>query len=141
MLNKNFIVRKISLIEEDILHLKDFSDLSIGEIVSDFGKKAIVERIMERVISRAIDINQHIVGSFQEKESPKDYRDTFLMLAELGVYDENFAKIISDSIGLRNILIHDYDKIDYEKVYSSIGDCVRDYTIYCGHILNFVSNK
>ena len=44
MLDKNFIIRKIKLIQEDLSHLEEFSRYSFDEIVKDYQKMAVVER-------------------------------------------------------------------------------------------------
>ncbi|HOI60134.1 MAG TPA: DUF86 domain-containing protein [Candidatus Pacearchaeota archaeon] len=138
MLNKYFIEKKISLIREDIVRLKQLGSLTAEEIFSNFGKQAIIERLMERIVTRAIDINQHLISCLEKNKSPENYRDTFLFLSDLGIYDKDFGEKIAKSVGLRNILIHDYDKVDYTILYSSISDCILDYVKYCNYIIQFL---
>lgn len=142
MVNKNFIERKTSLIQNELAHLAPFKDLTFEEISKDFVKQTLVERMMERIINRALDINQHIIAEMAtlETEPPMDYKETFLRLVDFGIYDQNFAENISRSAGTRNKLIHEYDKIDKKQVYNSIGDCLEDYTKYCEYIMNFLKN-
>lgn len=52
----------------------------------------------------------------------------------------NFANEISKSVGTRNILIHEYDKIDNASVYHSVKDCLRDYNQYCQYILDYLQD-
>lgn len=140
MIKKDFIKRKITLIQDEMVKLSDLAKYAIDEVAKDFVKQAAVERILERIITRAIDINQHIVAEIGNKNisAPKDYKETFTALADLGVYDNNFAQEISKSVGTRNMLAHEYDKMDYSRVYNSIGYCLRDYNKYCEYILNFL---
>lgn len=140
MVNKDFIKRKVSLIEDELVHLKEFSEYSFEEIVSDFKKQAIVERLLERVITRALDINQHLIAELYKEEMspPKSYKETFSELVELEVYPKDFAENISKSVGTRNILVHEYDEVDYSKIYSSVSDCLKDYRKYCDYILKFL---
>lgn len=143
MLNKNFVRRKIDFIQNDLVKLADFSSLSFDEIASDPVKQAAVERFLERIINRAIDINQHFLAECSELniEPPVDYRDTFLRLGNMKIVPEDFSLQIAKSVGTRNILAHEYDKIDQAKVYASIADCLRDYNKYCEYILNFIEKK
>ncbi len=143
MLNKEFIKRKINLIEEELVHLAEFSRYSFSEIASDYKKQAIIERLLERIIMRAIDINQHLISELSDKDIviPKDYKETFSGLAGLKIYPKEFADEISKSVGTRNILVHEYDEVDYTKVYSSVKDCLRDYHQYCQYILDFLEKK
>ena len=140
MIKKDFIKRKITLIQDEMVKLSDLAKYTIDEVAKDFVKQAAVERILERIIARAIDINQHIIAENENKNisAPKDYKETFSALADIGVYDKNFAGEISKSVGTRNMLAHEYDKMDYSKVYNSMGDCLRDYNKYCEFILKFL---
>lgn len=140
MINKTFIQRKLSLIQNELAHLLPFSKHSFDEISKDYVKQAAVERFLERVINRAIDINQHLIAELatSDTEPPLDYTQTFMRLADFGIYPVNFAADISKSVGTRNRLVHDYDTVDHEKIYTSISDCLRDYHKYCDYILTFL---
>lgn len=140
MIRQDFIKRKLSLIQDDLAKLSNLSDYSFDDIARDFIKQAAVERFLERIITRAIDINQHIISELATKDTspPKDYKNTFILLSELGIYSKEFAEEISKSIGTRNLLVHEYDKIDPKLIYNSISDCLRDYHQYIEHILLFL---
>jgi len=117
-----------------------FVDFSFDEIAADFMKQATVERLLERIISRAIDINEHIIREQGDLaiSPPKDYRETFIRLAELDIYPKDFADEIAKSVGTRNILVHEYDKVDYQRVYDSVKSCLKDYHAYLSYILTFL---
>lgn len=141
MINKRFIKRKITLIGEELERLKEFSDFTLEELAKDYIKQATVERLLEKIINRAIDINQHLIAEFSEKTTPKSYRETFLGLSELNIYPKEFAERIAKSAGTRNVLTHDYNNIDYSKIYNSIFDCLKDYHQYCQYILDFLEKQ
>jgi len=140
MVNKKFVEQKIMLIEKEFDDLEKLSKFSFQEIVSDFLKLNSLERILEKIINRAIDINQHLIAELSKEELPPlSYKETFLKLAELRVYPKKFAENISMSVGTRNALVHDYNNIDYSRIYSSMSDCLKDYHQYCDYILLFIS--
>lgn len=143
MLNKNLVKRKISLIQEELVRLADFSKMSLNEIIRDFVKQAALERFLERIITRAIDVNQHLILELAQKETtpPKDYKETFLRLADFKIYPKDFAENISRSVGTRNILVHEYEKVDYSKIYGAVDECIRDYHRYCDYILEFIEKN
>lgn len=140
MINENFIKRKVALIQNELVHLVPLKDRTFEELGKNFMEQAAVERILERIINRAIDINQHIIAesSGLETEPPLDYKETFTHLVNFKIYDKNFAENISRSVGTRNKLAHEYDKMNKEKIYTSVRDCLEDYTKYCEYIINFL---
>ena len=142
MVRPEFVKRKLQLIAEDLGRLLQFKDASFEEITGDFVKLAAVERLLERVVMRAIDVNEHLVSERatgqEEKITRLTYRGTFLKLAELGVYPADFAEKIARTAGLRNILVHDYNDADQHIVYGSIRSCLEAYQRYVDHVLAFL---
>lgn len=69
MLNNDFIQRKITLIQEDLGNFSEFAQYSFGEITEDYVRQAAVERFLERVVNRAIDINQHLIAELATEKT------------------------------------------------------------------------
>lgn len=142
MLDKEFITRKIKLIQEDLAKLESLGNFTLDEIVSDYVKMGALERYLEKIINRAIDINQHLIAELGEGNEPvRGYEDTFYAVAKLGVYPEDFAKEIAPSAGLRNRLIHEYNNTKEEIVYASVSDAISQYAKYCDFILKFLNKN
>ena len=142
MLDKDFIKRKVKLIQEELAHIEEFADLSFDEVAKDYRKLAIIERLLEKIITRAIDVNQHILAEKGKgSEAVRRYEETFTELARLGIYSEDFGKAIAPSAGLRNRLVHEYDNLDQKIVYNSVGEALEQYATYCGFILRFIEKE
>jgi len=140
-IDSELIIRKVKLIHEDLSRLEKLSELTFDEITEDDIKLSAAERYLERIIMRAIDINQHIIGVLGKgDEKVRGYEDTFYVLADLGVYDKTFARQIAPSAGLRNRLIHEYNDTESEIIYRSIEQAINEYAQYCDHILRFIEN-
>lgn len=141
MVRREFVVRKLQLIADDLERLIQFKDDSLESLKGDEIRLAAAERILERIVMRAIDINEHLIselGTGAGRSTRLTYRDTFLFLAELGVYSRDFAEQIARSAGLRNILVHDYNDADRKIVHSSIKSCLQDYHQYVEHVRSFL---
>lgn len=138
MIDKDFVQRKIALIEEEVERISEFNGLTWKDIVKNYRTQALVERLLERIIIRAIDVNEHIIAELgADVPFTRTYRETFLRLADLGVYPEEFAKKIAPSAGLRNALVHGYNTIDEQLLHRSIGEAMRDFNEYGKYILAF----
>jgi len=143
MIKKDFIEKKIELIQEELGNLARLKEFSLPEIMSDFYKYNTLERLLEKITMRAVDINQHLLRELGQGDAPNTYRETFLQLGKMGILPEKLAKSIAKSVGLRNILVHDYDDeiVDYSKIYDSVSDCLKDYHQYCQHISQFINRE
>ena len=138
MINKDLIERKIKSIQDDLEKLEKFKDYSFYEIAKEYYTHKSVERIIEVIINEAIDINQHLVIELGKGKLPFDYKESFLLLADLKILPKKFTEKIAESVGLRNILVHQYQKLDEKIFYHSINDCLKQYTQYCRYILKYL---
>ena len=140
MINREFISRKITLIQKELSHLKDYQGLAFDAIAGSYEKLATVERALERIINRAIDVNNHLIAELATAKTatPLEYADTFRSLVSLNIYPAAFANDIAKSVGTRNLLVHEYDSVDTKQVYTSIDDALRDYSAYCSYLLDFL---
>jgi uncharacterized protein YutE (UPF0331/DUF86 family) len=144
MIDKEFIKEKINLITRDLEQLEIFANFALGEIAEDFMKFSALKNIFVEIIGRAIDINEHIIAEMAEAkkiEAPKTYKETFILLADLGVLPKNFAEEISKSAGFRNAIVHEYNNLDKSFIYKKIGDAIRQYAEYCNYILRFLNEN
>jgi uncharacterized protein YutE (UPF0331/DUF86 family) len=142
MLRPEFVQRKLQLIAEDLGRLLRYKDESWESITADFVKLAALERLIERIVMRAIDINEHLIaelGSGTESRTARlTYRETFLRLADLGVYPGDFAERIARSASLRNILVHDYNDADRRIICGSVRPCLDDYREYVERVAAYI---
>lgn len=142
MIDTEFIKRKVALITEELERLKEFKDLTIDETAKDFRTQATVERLLERIITRAIDINQHLLTEKGvDIRLARTYRETFLRLADIGVCPHEFAAKIAPCAGLRNALVHDYNNIDKEILHKSIKEAIVEFNEYGKYVLAFVEKE
>lgn len=134
MLRPELVRRKLQLIADELGRLAQFRDASLEQLVSDDIRLAAVERILERIVLRAIDINEHLIASLATGDEARTtrltYRDTFRRLADLGVYPAEFAERIADSAGLRNVIVHEYNDVDHRIVHASIATTLEQYGAY-----------
>lgn len=140
-IDAEMIGRKIARIEAELHLLEKFKKLTFDEIAQNQVTHHTVERIIEIIVGAAIDINQHLIVALGKGELPFDFTKSFLIVSDLGIYPKDFGEQISKSVGLRNILVHEYEELDEKKFYASIKDCYRDYTKYCRYILEYLKKQ
>lgn len=141
MIDIRMVKNKVDAILTDLNQLKEFESYTFDQVAKDYRTHKVIERIIEVVVNEAIDINQHLIVKSGQGKLPFDFKESFLLLVTIGVYPEAFAKKIADSIGLRNILVHQYRKLDEQVFFLSIKDCFEQYTKYCGYILRYLEQK
>lgn len=142
MLDEQFIKRKLKLISEDMGHLEELKNFSLYELAKDFYKLNTAERLLEKIVIRATDINNHLISEIgQGMEKVRGYYDSFVALAELKVYPEEFSKKVAEDVRFRNILVHEYNNIDKNLIHKKIGDVLNDFGEYSNYILKFIKKS
>ncbi|MDO8575501.1 MAG: DUF86 domain-containing protein [bacterium] len=120
--------------------IEPFLKYTNEEIKTDKSKLRNIERLFQLIVDTAIDINSHIISEMN-METPEEYRGTFIMLGKNSILPYPFAEKISGSVGLRNNLIHQYEKIDADRALNDIKNNISDYVEYIKIIKVFVDSK
>ncbi len=120
--------------------LKTNSQITLEEYQTNTLYKRAIERTLQLIVECATDINNMLLKYYSKKGST-DYFNSFIDLAEEHIIPMDFALKIAPSTGLRNILVHEYEKIDDTIVYCSITSCLQYYLEYINLINNYLNCK
>lgn len=139
MQNKETICKKLQILLEYYQELKGYSNnLSLEEYKKNKLSKRAIERTIQLIVECATDINNMIL-KLKGEQTATDYFNSFIDLAEKGVLEQSFALQIAPSTGLRNIIIHEYQRIDDEIVYRSINKTLESYLQYIKRINDYLN--
>jgi uncharacterized protein YutE (UPF0331/DUF86 family) len=144
MLRPEFVERKLRLIADELARLAPFRDLAYEDLVADPIKLAAIERMLERIVLRAVDVNEHLISQLASPDESATarlaYRDTFLKLGNLAIIPEPLAQRIAPSAGLRNVLVHEYNDVDHRIVHAAIRTALSDYTAYVRAVGDYIAS-
>ncbi len=137
MIDRELVTRKIVLITSDLERLRTIATRPLADYLASETDELVVERYLERVIGRMIDINYHLLIEAGEPP-PADYHESFVRLSRLGTLPREFAIQIASCAGLRNRIAHEYDEIDPQKVYEALHTALRDIPLYLAHVRDYL---
>ena len=136
----DIIRAKIAIILDDLKALEPIEQMSQDEYLRDLYKRKATERLLQELIEAAIDINTHIVvGSGYAP--PDDYYQSFIRAGELGFLSPDLAEKLAPSAGLRNRLVHDYDRIDHAIILEAVSMAGELYPRYIQEISAVLSRE
>ena len=118
-IDQELVTRKLLLITKDLEALGLVAATDVAKYLQSSFDQAVVERYLERMIGRMIDINYHVITE-SGYPPPPDYYASFTGLADLKILEPEFAQRIARCAGLRNRLVHEYNEIDPRKVFAKI---------------------
>jgi len=129
----NVIRRKLISLSKYIEELEPFLDYSYEQYVSNYFIKRTGERLIQLIVENMVDINSIIIAQMNHTP-PKDYYSSFEIVGQLGVIPKEFAKELAPCTGMRNRLVHEYDKIEDRIVFESIRLLIKLANSYIGYI-------
>lgn len=109
----------------------------VRDIVGNNLKLRSVERLFQLVVDTAVDINTHIIAT-ANAAVPDNYQSTFTALAERAMLPMDFALKIAPSVGLRNLVVHRYGRVDVKRMVNDIKHEIGQYREYTKHIDTYV---
>ena len=134
MINEEIIKKKLNILRENLEQIKEILKSSNVEIENNRVFLSAMERNFQLIVDAAVGINEHIISE-ENLQLPDDYFRTFLILGTASVLPLKFAEKIAPSVGLRNQIVHQYEKIDVDKMLKDIKENIHQYDEYMGLII------
>jgi len=113
---------KIKRLEENLVILEEFrKNISLDDLLRDKIKQWALRYGILECIQEIIDISCALVSS-NNLGNPKNYRECIEILIKNGYISEELGKRLISMVGLRNLLVHEYIKIDLFRLYEFLNN-------------------
>ena len=131
MLQDDIIINKISSINRCIERAKEeFCE----DFLENFSKQDAAILNIVRACEQAIDLANHLVRKL-DLGIPNETRDSFSFLNRAKIIDRNLAENLEKMVGFRNLVIHEYQRINIQIVIDVINKRLPDLKNFCEIIL------
>ena len=119
--------RKFELIEDSLQKLSAIrrENPSLDQYRNSWKDRDAAERNLQKIIEAFIDVGKMIIAEKRFRE-PGNNREVFLILAEKKIFSSEFMTLVDKMIGMRNIIVHGYDRINDEIVYGVLKRNLKD---------------
>lgn len=125
MTNVSVIENQLSVIKKYLKILENYKRFSLEEITQDLTLKGAVERYLYLVTQATIDLAEAIIA-LKGFRKPTTYSEAFDILKEEDFLPQRLAEKLVKMTGFRNIIAHDYEKIDFSISYDVLQNRLRD---------------
>ena len=113
------INKKINEIQKYLDELMEMVPNTLKEYESNKIVRAACERYFEKVVESVTDL-AFIVITLKKFRIPDDDIDSFRILEENGIIDDELYNRLKDAKGMRNFIAHQYGQINDKLVYEAI---------------------
>jgi len=125
MTNLSVIENKISSARKNLEILEKYKNYSQAEIINNIERRGAVERYLYLAVQSTIDLADATI-SFKNLRKPTTQSESFHILEENGVIDLELAQKMVKMTGFRNVVAHDYEKINYDILYDVLCNRLTD---------------
>lgn len=133
----NKIIAKLGRLDEYIKYLSEIQKVNKKSFVNDYHFYGLAERYLQLVIEVMLDIGKLVIIS-KNLRRPEDNQDIFVVLEEQKIISKKLAQKLVGIANFRNILVHDYEKIDREIVYGKLLNNLKDIRDFKKEILKYL---
>jgi uncharacterized protein YutE (UPF0331/DUF86 family) len=107
---------RLAALEEYLGILDQLARLELEPFVADPRNYGSAERFLQLAIEAVFDIGTHCIAALGLRR-PERYADVLPTLAEASVISRRTAQELWSLAGFRNLLVHDYTRIDRARVH------------------------
>ena len=132
-MDKIIIASKINSILRCVNRIKTRLPASQNEFFSDLDAQDVIVLNLTRAVQLSVDIAMHFCASLECK-MPQTMGQSFEILAEMGIINQEIAIKMKKSVGFRNIAVHSYDEIDLTLAFVIASEHILDFVDYINQI-------
>jgi uncharacterized protein YutE (UPF0331/DUF86 family) len=128
---------KLRRIDELIGQLTGLGPVDAARLTAEPITALAVERVLTLLVDLAFASNSHIAVAVLGR-APDTYAESFTLAAEAGMIDDELAKALRPSAGMRNVLVHNYLDVDHGRIASAIPQAVEHFGDYVRQVARFL---
>lgn len=136
ILDKEVVRKHLKEIETSLAYLKSKRNVKEGDLIKNIEERFAVERALHLAIQNVIDIGNHILASLNINNI-ETYADIPLRLAEAGIISEKLARNLANMAKFRNILVHEYIKVETKRLVSFLKNNLGDFEAFARAVAKF----
>ncbi len=137
MVDLEIIRTKITQIEHHIHRLGEKRSISFQEFQKNEDIQDIVLRNLQNAIQGSLDLAGHIVAD-EGWTIPSTQAELFETLSDHKVITPEQAEMMKGMVGFRNIVVHEYGKINLKKVHEILTNNLKDFDRFCQQVIRYV---
>jgi len=136
----DIILNKKESIERGIKQIRIYYGLpSEIPFEEDYLRQDAVALNLQRACEQCIDLANYVI-KLRKLGLPKDSKESFRLLASNRTISADLAKKLEGMVGFRNVLVHEYQRMDIDLMIDVIENRLDDLLLFTDYILKEFPN-
>ena len=139
MIDRRRIEHLVTYVQEMLNRLQNQGGKSFEEFTEDFQAVDASLYELQTMLEAVSDIAMHVVTG-ANLGSPNSRPEAIEMLAKNGIIPQELAEKISQTVRMRNVIVHHYPSVNLRTVYDVIQNDLGDIVDFCAKIANYLDS-
>lgn len=135
--DQSVIRERLKLLNEYINDLLELQDVDLQTYQENKLIRRTVERTLHLAVEVCLDIGQHIIAR-EGFRTPEDNKDVFIVLSDQEVLPGELLPDLISMTKFRNLIVHDYARIDNHVVFSILKRRLGDFDAFARAIVHYL---
>ena len=135
MVDSDLILAKAGSVKRHLRRVIEKHNTDLQSFLEDIDRQESILFNLQMAVQNCIDIAAHIISE-EGFGVPGSTNEMFYLLEENGYLDRNLTEKMVKAVGLRNLIVHEYSKIELEQIFEIAQNDIKDLNEYLVAILN-----
>jgi uncharacterized protein YutE (UPF0331/DUF86 family) len=135
----DLIINKVESIQRCIFRAREEYAFYPAGFATDFSRQDAALLNVLRACEQAIDLANHLIRK-KKMGIPASSRESFLLLRDQGVIPAELAESLARMAHFRNLLVHQYEKLDVDVVVEVITKRLDELIRFGDAVMNFAES-
>lgn len=140
VLRADSVQARLRRLEEVVTELRELAKLDHAALRGSLRNMWAVERGLQLGAEILLDVGNHILSAQYGTTSDR-YQDIIEQLAGQGILDEGLHQRLWGLAGFRNILVHDYLRLDPDRVEEALAQAPQDFDDFARAIRRWLEER
>lgn len=137
-MDESLVAQKLESLRRCIQRVESRLPGNLATLLNDLDTQDIISLNLTRAVQLCVDLAAHWLAEHAESTAPKTMGQAFEALADAGVIDQQLAIRMKKSVGFRNVMVHNYDDVNWEIVFVICNKHLKDFTdfarVFASHL-------
>ena len=129
MVDKDLILAKSSSVKRHLRRIEEKRNIDLNIFLKDIDRQESILFNLQMAIQKCIDIAAYIISD-EGFGVPGSTNDMFYLLEENGYLDRGITEKMVKAVGFRNLIVHEYEKIELGQVFEIALKDIKDLNEY-----------
>jgi len=140
MVDHDIILAKAGSVHKHIDRIKEKISVDQESFLNDPDRQDIISFNIQMAVQNSIDIAAHIISE-EGWGVPGSNNEMFYTLEDKGILKRDIVEKMVKAVGFRNLIVHEYGKLDLKLVYQVASRDIDDIIQYITEVITAIGIK